>query len=257
MITIVKIGGNVIDDADALRRFLADFARLEGPKVLVHGGGKLASRLSTRLGIETKMVEGRRVTDRETLEVVTMVYAGLTNKRIVAALSALGQTAVGLCGADGNAIRSIRRNPEPIDFGYVGDIATDGVNADFLLALTRQGIAPILCAITHDGHGQLLNTNADSVASAVAKTLAKFCPTKLVFCFEKRGVLRDVNDERSVIPTINHATFEQLKADGIVAAGMLPKITGALAAVDSGVQMVIIKHADDLLLPQSGTTITR
>lgn len=255
MLTVVKIGGNVIDNPAALDRFLTDFAALPAPKMLIHGGGKLATRLATRLGIETQMVDGRRVTDADTLDVATMVYAGLTNKRIVAALAARGCRAVGLCGADGDVIRSVRRSPEPIDFGFVGDIAEDGVNATFLASQTEQGIAPVFCAITHDGRGQLLNTNADSVASAVAKAMAAQMPTTLVFCFEKNGVLRDVNDDASVISTIDRAAFEQLKADGIIAAGMLPKITNALAAVDSGVARVIIKSADSLTDLDAGTTI--
>lgn len=255
MLTVVKIGGNVIDNPAALQTFLTDFARLKGPKVLVHGGGKLATRLSSRLGIETKMVDGRRITDAETLEVATMVYAGLTNKRIVSALAALGQPAVGLCGADGNVVRSLRRNPEPIDFGFVGDVAEDGVNAPFLLSLIEQDTIPVLCAITHDGKGQLLNTNADSVASAVAKALARLVPTTLVFCFEKNGVLRDVSDATSVIPRIDGATFEKLKEEGVIVEGMIPKITGALAAIQSGVSQVIIKSASAINQSDTGTTI--
>ena len=252
---VVKIGGNVIDDAAALETFLADFARLEGPKVLVHGGGKLATRLSARLGIETRMVDGRRVTDAETLDVAVMTYAGLTNKRIVAALAAQGQPAVGLCGADAGVVRSVRRSPVPVDFGFVGDVPADGVNTRFLLSLTQQGIAPVLCAITHDARGQLLNTNADSIASAVATALAAVTPTSLVFCFEKPGVLRSVDDPASVIPRIDRPAFDRLKQEGVIAAGMLPKLTGALAAVDSGVERVLIKSAADILNPAAGTAV--
>lgn len=256
MFTIVKIGGNVIDDPAALRAFLADFARLPEPKALVHGGGKLATRMAARLGLETRMIDGRRVTDAAMLDIAVMVYAGLTNKRIVAALAALGQRAVGLCGADAGVIRSVRRSPEPVDYGFVGDIGAGGVDAHFLHTLTSSGVTPVLCAITHDGAGQLLNTNADSVASAVAKAVATLVPTTLVFCFEKPGVLRDTDDASSVIPTIDRAAFDRLKAEGIIAAGMIPKISGALDAVDQGVERVIIKHANDLLVPQAGTTIS-
>ncbi len=256
MLTLVKIGGNVIDDPVALAKFLKDVVRLEGPKVVVHGGGKLATQLAARLGIKTQMIEGRRVTDKDTLDVTVMTYAGLINKRIVAALAANGQRAIGLCGADAGVVRSVRRSPEPIDFGYVGDINTNGVDAPFLISLAEQGIVPVLCAITHDGQGQLLNTNADSVASAVAKALAQETPTTLIFCFEKSGVLLDINDPASVIHHIDRDSFETLKEQGVIAAGMLPKITGALAAVESGVKRVIIKSADDLTNPNSGTTIS-
>ncbi|MBR1838121.1 MAG: acetylglutamate kinase [Bacteroidaceae bacterium] len=255
MIQVVKIGGNVIDDAEALRHFLQAFSQIQDPKVLVHGGGKLATRLSTRLGIPTQMIEGRRVTDADTLDIAVMTYAGLTNKRIVAALSALHQPAIGLCGADGNAIRSVRRSPEPIDYGFVGDIANDGVNAAFLHTLLREGYTPVLCAITHDAKGQLLNTNADSIASAVAVALSQIAPTTLTFCFEKPGVLQRLDDDQSVIAHIDSASFERLKADGVIAAGMHPKIAGALAAVSHGVSRVVIKSAKDLLDEDAGTVI--
>ncbi len=255
MLTVVKIGGNVIDSPDALQTFLTAFAKLEGEKVLVHGGGKLATRLCERLGIETRMVEGRRITDAATLDVATMVYAGLTNKRIVAGLAARGLRAVGLCGADACAVRSVRRSPVPIDFGFVGDIPVDGVDAAFILSLTQQGIVPVFCAITHDGQGQLLNTNADSIASAIATALAQRQPTELVFCFEKNGVLQNIDDTTSVIPRITRADFARLKAEGVVAAGMLPKINNALAAVDSGVARVIIKSAEALCEKEAGTMV--
>ena len=193
-ITVVKIGGNVIDSPEATARFVEAFAALEGPKMLVHGGGKLATRLAAQLGIESRMVDGRRITDRETLDVVTMVYAGLINKRLVAALSAAGCRAIGLSGADGDAVTSVRRAAGAVDYGYVGDIAEGGVNVELLRTLLDAGLTPIFSAITCDGRGTLLNTNADSVASAVAVAASRIAPTQLVFCFEKAGVLRDVED---------------------------------------------------------------
>ena len=205
-ITVVKIGGNVIDSPEATARFVEAFAALEGPKMLVHGGGKLATRLAAQLGIESRMVDGRRITDRETLDVVTMVYAGLINKRLVAALSAAGCRAIGLSGADGDAVTSVRRAAGAVDYGYVGDIAEGGVNVELLRTLLDAGLTPIFSAITCDGRGTLLNTNADSVASAVAVAASRIAPTQLVFCFEKAGVLRDVEDERSVIAEITPDT---------------------------------------------------
>ena len=184
MIKVLKIGGNVIDNSEALESFVADFARLEGAKVLVHGGGKLATRLAERLDIPTTMIDGRRVTDRDTLDVVTMVYAGLVNKRIVAKLQAAGCNAIGLSGADGGAVRATRRAAQPIDCGFVGDISVEGVDADFILSLVERGVVPVFCSIMHDGEGELLNCNADSVASAVAVGLAQREDTELVFCFE-------------------------------------------------------------------------
>lgn len=255
-ITVVKIGGNVIDNADALQRFAADFAKLPGRKILVHGGGKEATRMSARLGIETKMIDGRRVTDKETLDVVTMIYAGLVNKRIVAMLQAQGCNAIGLCGADGNAIKATRRKPAPIDYGYVGDIAPDDVNDRFIADMLEKGLTPVFCAITYDGMGGLLNCNADTVASSVATAASMIAPTDLCFCFEKAGVLENIDDPSSVIRHIDSSTYSGLKASGKVNLGMLPKIDNAFAAIDAGVASVIIKRSDDLL-KQSGTNITR
>ena len=246
MINVVKIGGNVIDDAAALERFLEKFAAMEGPKMLIHGGGKLATRLSAQLGIETQMIDGRRVTDRDTLDVVTMVYAGLVNKQIVARLGALGCKAIGLSGADANVIPAVRRAPKPIDYGYVGDIVPERMNISFLASLVEQGIVPVFCAITHDEQGSLLNSNADSVASAVAVGASQIQPTNLIFCLEKNGVLTDVDDDLSVIPTINRESFAALRADGTINKGMIPKIEGAFRAIDGGVECVVIKHADNL-----------
>lgn len=254
MIRVVKIGGNVIDDEATLMCFLDRFAQLPAPKVLVHGGGKLATRLCEQLGIPTTMIEGRRVTDKETLDVVTMVYAGLVNKHIVACLQARGVQAIGLSGADGNLLPARRRSPEPIDYGFVGDIVQTEVNVEFLRTLLASGITPVVCPLTHDQQGSMLNSNADGVASAVAVAASQIDETQLVYCFEKAGVLRDVDDEQSIIERIDHASYEQLKANGIISKGMLPKISSSLKAIDSGVGSVVIKHADNLL-NDTGTVI--
>lgn len=246
-VKVVKIGGNVVDNPAALARFVADFASMDGMKVLVHGGGKEATRLSARMGIETRMIDGRRVTDRDTLDIVTMVYAGLVNKRVVAMLQAAGCDAVGLTGADGNSVKASRRSPNPVDYGYVGDISADGVNAGFILDLCAGGVVPVFCAIMHDGAGTLLNCNADSVASGVARGLAGHADVDLVFCFEKRGVLSDVDDDSSVIPLVTSGNYPGLRESGAVSKGMIPKIDNAFAAVDSGVRSVRICHSDDLL----------
>lgn len=255
MIKVVKIGGNVIDSEEALSSFVSDFASIEGPKVLVHGGGKLATRLAERLDIPTTMIDGRRVTDSDTLDVVTMVYAGLVNKRIVAMLQSLGCNAIGLSGADGGAVRATRRAANPIDFGFVGDIAVEGVDAAFIRNLTEQGTVPVFCSIMHDGKGQLLNCNADSVASAVAVGLATECDTELLFCFEKRGVMRDVDDDTSVIANINREGYKALLAEGVVNKGMIPKIDGAFRALECGVKVVTIKHSAELADSSAGTKI--
>ncbi len=248
MINVVKIGGNVIDNKDALERFVNDFASLPQPRILVHGGGKEATVMSARLGIETKMVDGRRITDEATLQVVTMVYAGLVNKRIVAMLQAAGVNAIGLCGADGRLITSRRRNPEPIDYGYVGDVVE--VNVATIKALLEGGFTPVVCAITRGidpADGLLLNTNADSVACAVAEGATQIGPTTMHYCFEKAGVLLDVNNPDSLIQEITPQVFERLKVDGIVHSGMLPKITNAIKACERGVESVIIQSADALM----------
>lgn len=255
MIKVVKIGGNVIDSEEALSSFVSDFASIEGPKVLVHGGGKLATRLAERLDIPTTMIDGRRVTDSDTLDVVTMVYAGLVNKRIVAMLQSLGCNAIGLSGADGGVVRATRRAANPIDFGFVGDISVEGVDAAFIRNLTEQGTVPVFCSIMHDGKGQLLNCNADSVASAVAVGLATECDTELLFCFEKRGVMRDVDDDTSVIANINREGYKTLLAEGVVNKGMIPKIDGAFRALECGVKVVTIKHSAELADSSAGTKI--
>lgn len=254
-IHVVKIGGNVIDNPDALKQFVADFAQIPGPKILVHGGGKEATRLSAKLEIPTTMIDGRRVTDRATLDVVTMVYAGLINKRIVAMLQACNCDAIGLSGADGNVIKATRRNPHPVDYGYVGDINPANVNDRFIGNLLEAGVAPVFCAITHDGNGDLLNCNADSVASAVAIASARIAPTRLWFCFEKAGVLKDVDDPDSIIRSITAPVYAELKESGIVNKGMLPKIDNAFKAIEAGVKDVTIKYSGDLLV-DAGTVIS-
>jgi acetylglutamate kinase len=246
MINVVKIGGNVIDDPQALDAFLMDFVALEGPKILVHGGGKEASRLSKEMGLTPTMIEGRRVTDAHTLGIVTMVYAGLINKRIVAKLQALGCDAVGLTGADGNLIPATRRPAQPVDYGFVGDINPALVNTEFIASLLDRGSVPVCCAICHDTQGTLLNCNADSVAGAVAIGASPIAPVRLTYCFEKPGVMTDVDDERSVIPLVTAASFRQLKEDGIVASGMIPKLQNALLSAEAGVEEVRICRASDL-----------
>ena len=243
-ITVVKIGGNVIDNPEALKEFLKEFAAIEGPKILIHGGGKLATRMAERLELKVQMVDGRRITDKGTLDVVTMVYAGLVNKQIVAGLQAAGCNAIGLSGADGNAVTARRRDPHPIDYGFVGDI--ERVDSELLRRLLEAGLVPIFSAIMHDGHGTLLNCNADSVASAIALGAAAVAPTDLIFCFEKAGVLRDPDDESSVIPEITAESYAPLKADGTVSKGMIPKIENALKAVEQGVRSVTIRSSSEL-----------
>lgn len=254
MIKVVKIGGNVIDNEAALERFVADFAAIEGQKVLVHGGGKLATRLAEKLEIPTTMIDGRRVTDSQTLDVVTMVYAGLVNKKVVAMLQAAGCNAIGLSGADANVVKATRRAAKPIDFGFVGDISVEGVDADFILSLTQRGVVPVFCSIMHDGAGMLLNCNADSVASAVAVALAQKAETELVFCFEKAGVMADIDNPDSVIAEIRPQSYKTLLADGVVNKGMIPKIDGAFRALECGVKVVTIKHSAQLN-EDSGTKI--
>ena len=286
MIKVVKIGGNVVDNPELLREFVKDFAAMPGMKILVHGGGVMASQMQKAMGMVPLMIEGRRVTDEETLKVVTMVYAGWCNKNITALLQAEGCNAIGLTGADGNVIKAKKRAPvfvesigHDVDYGYVGDVNADSVNAAFIYSLLEKGIVPVFNAINHDGEGNLLNTNADTIASSVAVALAKYkyrspreiccrceecthCSddgrltheTELIYCFEKDGVLYDKDDNTSVIPTITHDKFEELKKEGIVAEGMIPKLTNAFKAIDNGVGRVIIKHARNLLTP-NGTTL--
>ena len=284
MIRVVKIGGNVVDNPELLREFVRDFAAMPGMKVLVHGGGVMASQMQKEMGMVPKMVEGRRVTDEEALKVVTMVYAGWCSKNIVALLQAQGCNAIGLSGADGNAIRAMKRSPvhveslgEMVDYGFVGDVTAESVDAGFICSLLERGIVPVFNAINHDGQGNLLNTNADTIASSVAIAMANYryrsprevcsrceecthCSddgrltheTELIYCFEKDGVLYDKDDDSSVIPEIDRTRFANLKAEGRVADGMIPKLSNSFKAIDSGVARVVIKHARNL----SGTVGT-
>ena len=242
-LTIIKVGGKIVEEEQSLRQLLKDFSLIEGYKVLVHGGGRSATKLADKLGIESRMVNGRRVTDRDTLEIVTMVYGGLVNKNIVAGLQALGVNALGLTGADMNIIRSEKRPVEEVDYGFVGDVKE--VNAETLSSLIQQGIVPILAPLTHDKEGNILNTNADTIAGETAKALALKFDVTLIYCFEKKGVLMNENDDESVIPDINKATFEQLVKDGIVQGGMIPKLENAFQAIEKGVKEVIITSASE------------
>ena len=246
MLTVVKIGGNIVDKPDDLDRFLEEFAKIEGPKVLIHGGGVMASELSAKLGIKTTMHNGRRVTDLETLKIVSMVYAGWINKNIVAKLQKIGCNAIGLSGADGDCVPAVKRSPIPVDFGYVGDVDPSKINTALIMSLLGRGITPVFCAITHDRNGSILNTNADTMASGIATALSKDYYTRLVYCFEKQGVLADSQDEDSVIPLINRKRYEELKAEGVVKDGMIPKIDNAFYAIGNGVAEVVIKHAANL-----------
>jgi acetylglutamate kinase len=243
---VIKIGGNVIDNSENLYHFLKDFTVLDGYKILVHGGGKVATQLSETLGIEPKLVDGRRITDIETLRVVTMVYGGLINKNIVAQLQRFGNNAIGLTGADGDFIRTKKRPVKTIDYGFVGDIDENSIDPQSISRLLEAGFTPVFCAITHDGEGQLLNTNADTIASALAVALSKLYETTLIYCFEKKGVLQDINDEESLIREIDPERYEELKKQQIIHSGMLPKLDNAFTAINCGVKAVIIGQSDDL-----------
>ena len=241
-LTIVKVGGKVVEEELSLQQLLRDFSTIAGYKMLVHGGGRLATQISEQLGIESRMVDGRRVTDEEALKVVAMVYAGLVNKNIVAGLQALKQNALGLTGADLNIICSRKRPVGKIDYGFVGDVqAVDGATISQLL---KDGAVPVLAPLTHDGRGCLLNTNADTIAGETAKELANHFDVRLIYCFEKNGVLMDENDDQSVIPQINRELFDQYVEQGIISGGMIPKLENAFQAIQAGVKEVIITRAD-------------
>ena len=253
---IIKVGGNIIDDDQKLKSFLSEFSTIQGKKILVHGGGKLATKLAQDLSIPQQMVDGRRITDAETLKIVTMVYAGLINKQMVAQLNALGCTSIGICGADANTIVAHKRNHPSIDFGFVGDV--DLVNTSMLLTLLNENIHVVIAPITQDENGQLLNTNADTIAQEIAKSMSKNMNTTLVYSFEKKGVMRNVDDETSVIAKIDKAAFQKLKEENAIFAGMIPKLDNAFAAISSGVSKVIIGDAmelNKLVKGESGTTI--
>ena len=238
---IIKIGGNIIDDGIKLAAFLKDFAKVKTLKILVHGGGKLATKIADQLGIEQQMIDGRRITDAETLKIVTMVYTGLINKNIVAKLQANDCNAIGLSGADGNVIKAHKRSHPTIDFGFVGDV--DVINISLLQSLLQQKMAVVLSPMTHDGKGQLLNTNADTIAQETAKALSSLYDVELIYSFEKNGVLLDVNDEASVIATLQPDYYQELKSKQLVFAGMVPKLDNAFEAINSGVKKVIIGKA--------------
>lgn len=237
-ITVVKVGGAVVEDELQLNQLLKDFSAIPGRKVLVHGGGRKATKIAARLGIESKMVNGRRITDNAMLEVVTMVYGGLVNKNIVAKLQANGINAIGLTGADMNVIHSHKRPVKDIDYGFVGDV--DHADGKGLQTLIEAGVTPVMAPLTHDGKGNILNTNADTIAGETAKALAEYYDVTLIYSFEKKGVLRNPDDDDSVIPNITRSDFNKYVADGTVAGGMIPKIENALSAVDAGVKKVII-----------------
>lgn len=254
-LTLIKVGGKIVEEEATLQALLSDFAAIEGRKVLVHGGGRSATKLAARLGIESQMVNGRRITDAETLKIVTMVYGGLVNKNIVARLQACGVNALGLTGADMDVIRSVKRPVKDVDYGFVGDV--ERVDATLLGDLIAKGVVPVMAPLTHDGCGNMLNTNADTIAGETAKALARLFDVTLVYCFEKRGVLRDENDDNSVIPQITRADFEQLVADGVVQGGMIPKLENAFEALRAGVSQVIITQASAINTPGEGTRIVR
>jgi acetylglutamate kinase len=253
---VIKIGGNIIDDEKKLSSFLKDFALIEGKKVLVHGGGKLATKLAAQLGIEQQLIDGRRITNAETLKIVTMVYAGYINKNIVAQLQARNCNAIGLCGADGNLIRSRKRQHPTIDYGFVGDV--DAINTTLLKNLLEQNINVVIAPVTHDKQGLLLNTNADTIAQEIAQSMSGFFDVELIYSFEKAGVLMNAEDDLTVIGSINQTLYKDLKEQKIIHSGMVPKLDNAFAALSKGVNRVLIGKADqleDLILGNAGTSI--
>ena len=252
-LTLIKVGGKIVEEETSLQQLLADFASLPGHKVLVHGGGRSATALAARLGIETRMVGGRRVTDADMLRVVTMVYGGLVNKQIVAGLQAHGVNALGLTGADMNYMLSAKRPVREVDYGWVGDVQQ--VNADLLADLIAKGVVPVLAPLTHDGQGHLLNTNADTIAGEAAKALARHFEVTLVFCFEKKGVLANEADDDSVIPTLTPDLFKAYVDNGTIQGGMIPKLENAFEALRAGVKQVVITRADRIAHPEEGTTV--
>jgi acetylglutamate kinase len=243
-ITIIKVGGKVVENTDSLNSFLDQFVRISGNKLLIHGGGTLATNIAGKLGIETKMVDGRRITDKEMLDVVTMVYGGLINKTIVAGLQARNCNAIGLSGADLDLVRAKKRATEPIDFGFVGDV--EEVNSKELRLLIDENIVPILAPLSHDGKGSILNTNADTITSEIAKELSNYFNVYLFYCFEKQGVLRDENDESSIIYDIDHDTFMEYVESGIISQGMIPKLENAFSAKRKGVREVLITNSESI-----------
>lgn len=253
-LTVIKVGGKIVEEEATLNKLLDDFAAIEGYKILVHGGGRSATKIASLLGIESKMVNGRRITDAETLKVVTMVYGGLVNKNIVAGLQARGVNALGLTGADMDAIRSVKRPVKDVDYGFVGDV--EKVNAAFLADLINKGVVPVMAPLTHDGKGNMLNTNADTIAGETAKAMASLFDVTLVYCFEKKGVLRDENDDDSVIPQITRAEFDAYVADGTIQGGMIPKLENSFSAINAGVSQVVITLAS-AINEDAGTVIKK
>lgn len=253
-LTIIKVGGKIVEEEATLNKLLDDFSAIEGYKILVHGGGRSATKIASRLGIESKMVNGRRITDAETLKVVTMVYGGLVNKNIVAGLQARGVNALGLTGADMDVIRSVKRPVRDVDYGFVGDV--EKVNASFLADLINKGVVPVMAPLTHDGKGNMLNTNADTIAGETAKAMASLFDVTLVYCFEKKGVLRDENDDDSVIPQITRAEFDAYVADGTIRGGMIPKLENSFSAINAGVSQVVITLAS-AINEDAGTIIKK
>jgi acetylglutamate kinase len=253
---VIKIGGNIIDDEGKLTSFLQSFAKIEGKKILVHGGGKLATRVAEAMGIDQQIIDGRRITDAETLKVVTMVYAGYINKKIVAVLQANNCAAIGITGADGNLIQAHQRKNKEVDYGFVGDV--DVVNSKLLSGLLNDNFSVIVAPITHNKQGQLLNTNADTIAQEIAKAMSNFFEVHLIYSFEKAGVLKDVTDEDSVINEINPSNYIQLKEQNIIFEGMIPKLDNAFAALENGVKRIVIGNAEklfELINGSSGTNI--
>lgn len=249
---IVKIGGNIIDDVEALEKFLKDFAAIQSPKILVHGGGKLATKLAKQMDVPVKLTNGRRITDADTLDIITMVYAGKINKNIVAKLQSYKCNSVGFSGADGNTIVSNKRPINPVDFGYVGDVKL--VNTETVDLLLKGSVTPVFCAITHDKEGQLLNTNADTIASELAIGFSKLYNTQLYFCFEKNGVLKDIQDDDSLIEKITQSNYKTLKKEGVIANGMLPKLDNCFHALSNNVEKVCIGKPEMLFNPNSKCT---
>lgn len=243
-LTVIKVGGKIVEEEGSLKSLLADFSAIEGKKVLVHGGGRSATAIAAQLGIESKMVNGRRITDAETLKVVTMVYAGLVNKTIVSRLQALGVNALGLTGADLNYMRSDKRPVKEVDYGFVGDVKE--VNSELLADLISKGVVPVLAPLTHDKQGNMLNTNADTIAGEAAKALSKHFDVTLMYCFEKKGVLMDENDDDSVIPEITRPLFDEYVENGIIQGGMIPKLENSFEAISAGVTKVVITKASEI-----------
>lgn len=241
-ITVIKVGGKIVEESESLSNLLNCFTETAGSKVLVHGGGRSATRMAERLGIESRMVNGRRITDSETLQIVTMVYGGLVNKNIVAQLQARGINALGLTGADCNIIKAHKRPKGEIDYGFAGDV--DSADGQMLSNIIKMGIVPVIAPLTHDGKGNMLNTNADTIAAETAKALAKHYDVTLIYCFEYPGVMRNPDDPESLIDTITHESYRRLLDDGTVSGGMIPKIDNAFSAIDNGVREVIITRAD-------------